>query len=1204
MKSENEGNTKNPARFFTHNRQIAWVALVATLAWGVFGYMNMPKRKDPDIPVRIALAITPWPGISADKVEQLVTRKVEQAATGNSKVDRVESTTLDNISVVQVRLLDNIKNTQQEFQDIGQRLNQITDLPQGAGPITWISDFGDTAALMLTVASPAVPDLEVQLRARGVREAIEKARQGDIKGRATVLYCYPTSVSAAVVERPFVILAAQAQRDGVARDVRPLSVGGCSGIDFSTAKSDDELRAYGRQFVEKKLQEYDFHPDAWGPIIIRDPETTKQRLAEKASDRYSYRQLDDFTDLIQRTLQRVPEVAKVQRVGVLPEEFYLEYSDARMAAFKLQPTKIKDILSARNVTAPGGIVETQSRNVLVDATAEFKNTKDIGNVLIGASSTGVPVYLRDLVDVSRGYQTPTRYLNYMVSRETNGNWHRNRAITLAVQMRSGEQIGRFGEAVDKALATVRPTLPADLIVARTSDQPRQVHELVSLLMSSLYEAIVLVVIVALVGFWDWRAAMLMAASIPLTLAMTFGIIHVLDIDIQQVSIATLIIALGLLVDMPVVAGDAIKRELGSGSPRDLASWIGPTKLAKAIIFATITNIVAYLPFLMLTGDTGFFLYSLPVVMTCTLVASVIVSFTFIPLIAYYLIKPPKTREQPMAERRTHGFPGFYYRVGGFALRHRWGVFAGSLLFLVLGGWLFTRLNSQFFPKDLSYLSYVDVWLPPDAPLGATDAVAQRAEGVIREEADRFGNEHHRKDVLKSLTTFVGGGGPRFWFSVDPERQQLNYAQILVEVADKHFTNEFVGPLQTALSREVPGARVDVRQLETGKPVGIPVSIRISGEDIGVLHRLSTELQSILRSQPNATRVRDDWGEPAMTVRLKVDPDRANISGVTNLDVALSSAAALSGLPVANYREADKQIPIAVRLRMEERAGLSDVQNTYVYSMTSNQRVPLRQVSQVTTEMAVPKIKRRNQFRTVTVSAFPIPGVLPSQVLTPLLPRIKQFQKQLPAGYFLEIGGEYDEQVKGFKELSVVMAISVLLIYIALVVQFRNAVKPFLVFAAIPYGMTGALAGLVIMHQPFGFMGFLGVASLVGVIVSHVIVLFDFIEEAHHRGEPLREALLDAGIVRLRPVMITVGATVLGLIPLAMHGGPLWEPLCYAQIGGLTVATFITLLLVPVMYSIFVLDLKLIKWDSSEEEGPSATPIKVHSEAAASGGQVA
>src|SRR5512142_3319337 len=296
----------------------------------------------------------------------------------------------------------------------------------------------------------------------------------------------------------------------------------------------------------------------------------------------------------------------------------------------------------------------------------------------------------------------------------------------------------------------------------------------------------------------------------------------------------------------------------------------------------------------------------------------------------------------------------------------------------------------------------------------------------------------------------------------------------------------------------------------------------------------------------------------MTVRLKVDPDRANLSGVTNLDVALSSAAAISGLPVATYRERDKQISIAVRLRMEERAGLADVQNTYVYSLTSNQRVPLRQLSTVTTEMAASKIKRRNQFRTVTVSAFPIPGILPSQVLTPLLPKIKEFQNNLPPGYFLEIGGEYEEQVKGFKQLGVVMAISVVLIYIALVLQFRNAIKPFLVFAAIPYGMTGALAGLVIMWQPFGFLGFLGVASLVGVIVSHVIVLFDYIEEARERGEPLRRAVIDSALVRLRPVLVTVLATVGGLIPLALEGGPLWEPMCYVQIAGLLLATIVTL----------------------------------------------
>ena len=222
--------------------------------------------------------------------------------------------------------------------------------------------------------------------------------------------------------------------------MRSISVGSCSGVDFATTKSDAEIRAYGQQFIDKRLQVYDFHPDAWGPIIVRDPQSTTERIAEVASDRYSYRQLDDYTDLIQRTLQRVPIVAKVQRAGVLPEQIYLDYSHDRLASFDLQASKIKDVLAARNVTAPGGILETQTKNVRIDATAEFKNTQEIGDVLVGASSTGVPVHLRDLVYIWRGYQAPARYLNYLTYRDTNGNWHRNRAITLAVQMRSGEQI--------------------------------------------------------------------------------------------------------------------------------------------------------------------------------------------------------------------------------------------------------------------------------------------------------------------------------------------------------------------------------------------------------------------------------------------------------------------------------------------------------------------------------------------------------------------------------------------------------------------------------------------------------------------------------------------------------------------------------------------------------------------------------------------
>ena len=519
---------------------------------------------------------------------------------------------------------------------------------------------------------------------------------------------------------------------------------------------------------------------------------------------------------------------------------------------------------------------------------------------------------------------------------------------------------------------------------------------------------------------------------------------------------------------------------------------------------------------------------------------------------------------------------------GALIERRWLTLGAAVVLLAAGALAVRGLQVQFFPKDLSYLSYIDIWLPEDATVAATNAVARQAEQIVRAETEAYGAEHHGADapspVLRSVTTFVGAGAPRFWFSVAPELAQPNYAQLIVNVADKHDTAELVPRLQRALSGAIPGARVDVRQLETGKPVGIPVSIRISGERIDTLRALADQAKAALRAVPNADGVRDDWGADSFKVRLAVDADRASIAGVSNLEVALSSVTAINGFPVTTLRDGDKRIPVVARLRVEDRARLTDIQDLYVYSLLSEARVPLRQVSRVEYGMSTERIRRRNQFRTITVSAFPVPGTLASEVLSAARAEIDRLAASMPPGYRLEIGGEEEEQVKGFAELAVVMLVSVGLIYLALVFQFRNAVKPLVVFSAIPFGVMGALVSLAVMRTPFGFMAFLGVASLIGVIVSHVIVLFDYIEEAHARGEPLKDALLDAGIARLRPVAVTVGATVFGLVPLALHGGPLWEGLCYTQIGGLTIATLVTLVLVPVLYAIFVLDLRLIKWD--------------------------
>ncbi len=433
-------------------------------------------------------------------------------------------------------------------------------------------------------------------------------------------------------------------------------------------------------------------------------------------------------------------------------------------------------------------------------------------------------------------------------------------------MRSGQQIDLFGRHVQEKLDSIRHYLPDDLVMVPTSSQPVQVKEQIDLFMDALYEAIGLVVIVSLIGFWEWRSAVLMAISIPITLAMTFGVIYVLGIDIQQVSVASLIIALGLLVDDPVVAGDSIKRMLAEGQPRIIAPWLGPTKIATAIMYATITNIVAYLPFLMITGTTGEFIYSLPVVMTTALVCSRLASMTFIPLLGYYILRPDKKPEAPIEERRTTGFTGRYAAVAKFAIEHRWKVAIGSLAFLVLGGFLFSQLKTSFFPDDVQYWSYIDVWLPNDANFDATNQAAQQVEQIIREQADDWGKKHPEKDgspshILRYVTTWVGGGSPRFWFSVSPQPKQLNYAQVLVQLTDKDITPDFVDQVQPVLSAKLPGVRCDYRQLQTN-PINYPVEIRVvsqadvgtaqSAQDIAELRRIASRWKTSCARRPRRT----------------------------------------------------------------------------------------------------------------------------------------------------------------------------------------------------------------------------------------------------------------------------------------------------------------------------------------------------------------
>src|SRR5712672_3029099 len=1200
--------THNAPRFFVEHPQVSWVLLMGVLIWGWFGYHSMPQRKDPDIPVRVAVAFCSWPGATAQQVEQFVTRPIEDAVAENKTIHPgtasdygVRSVSLPGAAYVYVQLAENVSDVKRQFSDINLKLNALNiQLPQGAGPISFQSDFGDTAALMLTIASPKADLTEINIRAQEIQSAIESVRakrkhaEGDVP--VAVVYSFPRSISPETMLDAVQLFERQVDEQSILHAPQMISGSGFIAVDGVSDKDDATIHRFVESFFQKQLQRSDLHPDGWTPIIIRDSHDIRAKLTEVAGDKYSYADLDNFSDLIGRTVQGAPETSKVERRGLLPQVVYLEYSQDRLAEYGLQPATLGQVLRARNIIAPGGAFETDQRQIIINPSGQFESRDAIGEVAVAKTSTGAPVYLRDLVKIFPGYQSPATYLNYYTWQDLTGKWQRSRAVTLAIYMRDQQQIAQFGQSVDEKLAQLKQILPTDLIIAHTSDQPLQVKENIHLFLRALMEAIILVVGVSLIGFWEWRLALIMALAIPITLAMTFGASYMLGIDLQQVSVATLIIALGLLVDVPVVAGDGIKRGLANGLPRAIAAWLGPTKLATAIFFATLTNIIAYLPFLMLTGNTGEFLRSLPIVMTAALLCALVVAMTFIPLLGYYIQRPPKRKEPTVEEKRQRGFYGFYNRLVGRAIQHRWLVLAGSFVFLLFGGLVASHLKQQFFPEDVQYWFYLDIWLPNDVTLAATNDAAMKAEQVVRQvvegSAKTVPNEESGKHLLTSITSFIGGGGPRFWFSISPEAPQTNYAQVIVQVSDKEATPKLIGPLQTALNKQVPGAWITVRQLQTN-PVETPVEILISGQadtdprteiqDVQTLRTLASQAMNVVQQAPGIAVLRDDWGPDSPQVKIEIDPDRANLVGISNADVANSSAAAISGAPVGTFKEGNKNIPIVVRLRPQDRARLSQIENLYVNSSQENVKVPLLSVATLKDILETARIRRREHFRTLSILCFPAPGVLASEVLAPIEPKLIALKKSLPPGYQLQIGGEKAKQVDGFTNLAVVLLISLVGIYLALLIQFNNAVKPLLVFAAAPYGAIGALIALAIMGTPFGFMAFLGVASLIGVIVSHVIVLFDFIEEMHEKGEPLERALPDAGIERIRPVMITVAATILALFPLALEGGPLWKPLCYAQIGGLAVATFITLLLVPVFYSIFVLDLKWIKWETTRDQ---------------------
>jgi multidrug efflux pump subunit AcrB len=1170
--NQNENKSGGLAQFCVEHREVSWLALIAVLVWGGIAYTRLGQQEDPTIPQRTAMLVTVFPGATASKVEELVSKPLERKISELKSIEEIKTTSRPGIATMTIKQLPAPTATiDQEWDKVRSKIQEV-QLSEGTHQPWLNTDFGNTITMLFAITSPPISDAECVARANLLRNQLAELRAGaSSTNRAAVAVYFPPSISQGYREVLLGRFDTAVRTSGLAREVRTVQGHAFILADLETPASRADLEKFIADFTrlvagsDREL----FHPDFTPPMLLMQGEDPLPQIRASTPPRYSYRTLELLARDFEDELKQVESVGKVTKVGIVQENVFLLFSDANLAGYGLTQEMVMGSIGARNAVIPGGTLRSEGRNFPVQLSGEYKTEQDMLGTMVGMSRQGAPTYLRDVFEVRRMYESPIPYKVDVLTRDGN-NLDTRRAVMVAVEMRNGKIIRDFNRDVWKVAGAMQARSPEGLEFKLLSDQPTAVAHRIHHFVRCFIEAVVIVIIVGLF-LMDWRSALVLATAIPLTVAMTLVGMQMLHIPLQQISIAALIIALGMLVDVPVVAADGINRELHLGEPRIRATWLGPLHLRHPMLFGTLINIFAFLPLLMLSGDKGEFMKSLPAVVSIALLAAFLVSITFTPLVSYYVLRGQKGFDEGGEVRSFFLFRYVDQALAAVLPRYK-AALEGSFKrpFLVLGiGYtllaasllLVPFLGNQFFPPAERNQLLVDIDLPTTDSLTSMRATVDQAVKIIQ-----------AHEEVASAAVFTGGTAPRFFYNVEPKEPANYLSQILINTRNEHEVKPLLVKLRQEFDAKVPGARCVVKELEQGPPVKEPIQIRITGDNLDKLRLLADQTAAELRAA-GGYHVHDDLGLRMPNIQIEIDQDRANSLGVNNDQIGKATLASFSGLKVTELREGDRLIPVLIRGRIEDRSEAEKIRGLCV-PVANGKTVPFESFSTLKIQPEFVTIPHYNQLRTVTVKSYAPFGVLPSEILDrarPALARIK-----FDPGYAIKFAGEDEELRKNKAEMSLVMRVSLALIAFTMVLQFRSVVKSLVVMLTVPLGLIGALLGLTITGSPLGFMAMLAMVSLAGVIVSHIIVLSDYIEEARAKGLPLEQALVKAGLARLRPVLVTVFATVGGLIPLFLTGGALWHPLTAVHIVGLLLATVLTLVMLPTLYFVFCAKLKFIK----------------------------
>lgn len=888
-----------------------------------------------------------------------------------------------------------------------------------------------------------------------------------------------------------------------------------------------------------------------GPIVNSDFGDTVAMLIAVHGSRYGYRELRDYMDTIEDELHAVRDVGKLATYGGQSEQIWITSSLERLSQYLMNPLRMIQVLQQRNVIESSGHFEAERAKIPLRTTGLFATEEQIRNLLVDVSRTGQPVYIRDFARVERRYQDPTFVVRFDGAP----------SLLLSVEMQKGRNIVQLGDRIQEVFARLKALLPPDVRLDLIANQPDVVEKRTTQLSHEVMLAIASVILVTFI-LLPMRVAVIAALAIPITLCTTLGVMNAFGIALHQVSIAALILVLGIVVDDAIVIADNYVDLLDRKAARGEAAWRCVSEVVVPVLTATATIVLSFLPLLILKGSAGEFIQALPLTVTIALSVSFIVAVMVTPIFCRFFIRKGlhETVDEEAADRKRqplsllNRIQAAYKVVIAYFMRHKGlAVSIGACAF-VAGMTLFRFVPEQFFPTAERNQFVIDVWMGQGSRIEATDAVMRRIESYM---AGRKEIEHY--------ASFVGQSAPRFYYNVNPQQPDAAYGQFIVNTRSVKETPALVHELRTVLGALAPEALVIVKELQQGMIMEAPVEIRISGDDIGELKRLGAQVAKFLSEVSFSQFVHQDFYNDSCMVDVNLDDELATRLGITDASVSKLMAGAFDGGPVSTFWEGDRAVTILLRLDQASRASFSDVRDTYVTSQATQSRVPLRAIATLEPQWQTSRIVRRNGVRTLTVRSFVTEGHYAAGLLKTVQPRIDALK--LPPGYRIDYGGERDNQTEMIPQMIVALGMSMVAIFLTMLVQFRRIADTFIVMSSIPLALPGAVLGLILTRNTFGFTALVGMISLCGIVVRNAIILVDYINEKMSEGHPLEQAAREAGERRLRPIFLTTMAAAVGVTPMILSGSSLWSPLASTIAVGLICSMFFTLLVVPVLFVI-------------------------------------